>query len=98
MFTRFISTVCKSKYVKEVYLVGSRARGDNKPSSDFDIVVVIEEDDFDLIEVAEYVSSLRKEPVPVDIIVLREEDLEDPVYREMLKDKKKLCGDKSGTR
>lgn len=89
MFKAFINTVCKSKYVREVYLIGSRARGDHKPSSDFDIVVVIEEDD--LIEVAEYISSLRREPIPLDIVVLRVEDLEDPIYREMLRVKKKLC-------
>ncbi|MEM3863733.1 MAG: hypothetical protein QW699_04505, partial [Metallosphaera sp.] len=59
------------------------------PSSDFDIVVVTE--NVDIIDVAEHVSSLRKEPVPLDIIVLRREDLENPLYTEMLRNKRKLC-------
>ncbi|MEM4004801.1 MAG: nucleotidyltransferase domain-containing protein [Desulfurococcaceae archaeon] len=89
MFKRFIDTLCRSSSVKEVYLVGSRARGDHKPSSDFDIVVVTE--NVDIIDVAEHVSSLRKEPVPLDIIVLRSEDLENPLYKEMLRNKRRLC-------
>ncbi|MEM1643612.1 MAG: nucleotidyltransferase domain-containing protein [Desulfurococcaceae archaeon] len=89
MFRGFIDRVCRSRYIKEVYLVGSRAHGDHIPSSDFDIVVVVEAGD--PVEIAEYISSLRAEPVPIDIIVLSEEDLEDPVYKEMLKGRKKLC-------
>ncbi|MEM0218356.1 MAG: nucleotidyltransferase domain-containing protein [Desulfurococcaceae archaeon] len=89
MFKRFIDTLCRSSSVKEVYLVGSRARGDHTPSSDFDIAVVTENDD--IIDVAEHVSSLRKEPVPLDVIVLRREDLENPLYKEMLRNKRKLC-------
>lgn len=89
LLTRFIDRVCKSGYVKEVYLVGLRVRGNHRSSSDFDIVVVVENED--VLEVAEYISSLRREPIPVDIIVLTENDLEDPIYREMLRYRKKLC-------
>lgn len=88
-FKEFIGEVCKCNHVKAVFLAGSRARGDHVPSSDFDVVVVAE--NYDPIEVAEMVSSLRKRPVPVDIIVISEKDLEDPLYREMLRNAKRLC-------
>lgn len=86
----FISRICKSRYVRKVFLVGSRARGDHIPSSDFDIVVVITSDK-DPVEVAEDLFSMKREPVAIDLIVLSEDDLDNPMYREMLKDKKKLC-------
>lgn len=89
MFMKFIDKVCKSGYVKEAFLVGSRARGDYSSISDFDLVVVVE--NVDPIEVAEHLSMMRDEPVPVDIVVLGGDEINDPIYREMLKDKKKLC-------
>lgn len=88
-FREFIEDVCKYKGVLEVYLVGSRARGDSKSFSDFDIVVVVDTEN--VVEIAEEISKLRRKPVPVDIIALRREDLEDPVYKPMLSYKIKLC-------
>ncbi|MDK6028731.1 nucleotidyltransferase domain-containing protein [Ignisphaera sp. 4213-co] len=89
MFKRFVERLCVSGLADEVYLVGSRARGDNSSSSDYDIVVVVNEDD--VLGVVEKIAMLRKEAVPVDVVVLRKEDLKDPIYREMLMYKKKLC-------
>jgi len=86
---RFIERLCSSGLAEEVYLVGSRARGDNIPSSDYDIVVITGGDD--VLEVAEEIALLKEEPVPIDVIILRREDLEDPVYREMLSSKMRLC-------
>ncbi len=88
-FREFVERLCASGLTSEVYLVGSRARGDSTPSSDYDIVIVV--DQGDLLDVAEKVALLKKEPVPVDVVVLRRGDLEDPLYREMLMHKKKLC-------
>lgn len=58
-------------------------RGINLPSSDFDIVVVV--DDSDLLDVVESVSLLRKEGIPLDIVILHSDELDDPIYMEMLK-------------
>jgi hypothetical protein len=73
-----------------MYLVGSRARGDNMPSSDFDIALVID-DDRDPVEVAVKARLLRRESFPLDIVVLRRSEVSDRIYSEMLKHSKKLC-------
>jgi predicted nucleotidyltransferase len=90
-FKEFTQLLCSSGLVEEVYLVGSRARGDNIPSSDFDVVVVVE-DDVDILDVAIKLRLLKKTSIPLDVIVLCRSDLEDPVYREMLRDAKRICG------
>jgi hypothetical protein len=41
--------------------------------------------------VAEKVRLTRRTRVPLDVVVLREDELEDLVYGEMLKYKRKLC-------
>ena len=89
-FREFIEELCRSGLVEEVYLVGSRARGDNIPSSDFDVVLVID-DDRDPVEVAVKAKLLRKEAFPLDIVVLRRSEVSDRIYSEMLKYSKKLC-------
>ncbi|MGC9149471.1 MAG: nucleotidyltransferase domain-containing protein [Sulfolobales archaeon] len=89
MFKRFINRLCASDFVNEIYLVGSRARGDHYSSSDYDVVVVVEKED--VLDVAEKIAFLKREPISIDVIILKREDLEDPIYREMLKHKKKLC-------
>ncbi|MEZ0345804.1 MAG: nucleotidyltransferase domain-containing protein [Infirmifilum sp.] len=90
LFREFVEELCRSRLVEEVYLVGSRARGDNIPSSDFDIIIVVN-NNMDLIETLERVYKLKKHPIPIDIIALHSEDLNDPLYKEMLKDRKRLC-------
>lgn len=89
MFIEFVEKLCASGLAKEVYLVGSRARGDNTFSSDYDIVAITDEDD--VLGVAERIAMLKRVPIPIDIAVLRREDLEDPINSEMLKHKKLLC-------
>ena len=90
-FKEFTQLLCSSGLVVEAYLVGSRARGDSIPSSDFDVVVVVE-DDVDTVDVAIRLRLLKRTSIPLDIIVLRRSDLDDPVYREMLRDAKRICG------
>jgi hypothetical protein len=41
--------------------------------------------------VAEKVRLARRTRVPLDVVVLREDELGDPLYGEMLKYKRKLC-------
>ncbi len=89
-FREFIDVLCRSGLAEEMYLVGSRARGDNMPSSDFDIALVID-DDRDPVEVAVKARLLRRESFPLDIVVLRRSEVSDRIYSEMLKHSKKLC-------
>ncbi|MEM4875311.1 MAG: hypothetical protein QW394_08425 [Thermofilaceae archaeon] len=44
----------------------------------------------DPLEVAEKLRLLKKRSFPLDIVVLTEEELEDPIYSEMLRGRKKL--------
>jgi predicted nucleotidyltransferase len=89
-FREFIDELCRSGLAEEVYFVGSRARGDNIPSSDFDVVLVID-DDRDPVEVTIKARLLRREAFPLDIVVLRRSEVGDRIYSEMLKHSKKLC-------
>jgi predicted nucleotidyltransferase len=89
-FRVFVEELCRSGLAKEVYLVGSRARGDSMPYSDYDIVLVIG-GEIDPLDVVEKVRLTRRARVPLDVVVLREDELRDPVYGEMLKYKRKLC-------
>jgi len=58
-FREFVEELCRSGLAKEVYLVGSRARGDNTPSSDFDVVLVVG-DDKDPVDVATKARAIKK--------------------------------------
>ncbi|MEM3372096.1 MAG: nucleotidyltransferase domain-containing protein [Candidatus Korarchaeum sp.] len=89
-FELYVDEVCRSGLVKGLYLIGSRARGEHSSSSDFDLVAVVGREE-DPLEVAEVLMSMRRKGFPLDLLVLREDDLEDPIYREMLEGKRKLC-------
>ena len=89
-FKEFVEVLCRNEIVLEVYLVGSRARGDYLPYSDYDIVVVIP-DNKDKLTVIEQLRRLRKKSFPLDLIALHSSELNDPIYSEMLKYAKKLC-------
>ncbi|MEM2021366.1 MAG: nucleotidyltransferase domain-containing protein [Zestosphaera sp.] len=68
-FEEYVSEVCKSGLVKELYLAGSRARGNNMRSSDFDLVAVVDED-VEVLEFAERLRLLRKKSFSLDLLVL----------------------------
>ncbi len=89
-FRVFVEELCRSGLAREVYLVGSRARGDSMPYSDYDIVLVVGSD-VDPLDVVEKVRLTRRARVPLDVVVLREDELGDPLYGEMLKYKRRLC-------
>ena len=89
-FKEFVETLCRSDMVLKAFLVGSRARGDNLPYSDYDVVVVVPSGS-DKLSTAEQLRRLRKKSFPLDLIVLYRDELEDPVYSEMLKNAIELC-------
>jgi predicted nucleotidyltransferase len=89
-FRVFVEELCRSGLAKEVYLVGSRARGDSMPYSDYDIVLIVGSE-VDPLHVVEKVRLTRRARVPLDVVVLREDELGDPLYGEMLKYKRRLC-------
>ncbi|MEM1632237.1 MAG: nucleotidyltransferase domain-containing protein [Thermofilum sp.] len=88
-FEQYVEEARRSGLVKELYLISSRARGEHLPSSDFDLLAVVSRG-ADPLEVAEKLRLLKKRSLPLDIVVLTEEELEDPIYSEMLRGRKKL--------
>ena len=89
-FREFVERLCREEIVIEAYLVGSRARGDNLPYSDYDVLVVVP-DDLDKIEAAIKLRRLRRKSFPLDLIVLWASETADKVYAEMMRGAKKLC-------
>jgi hypothetical protein len=63
---------------------------DSTPSSDFDIVLVVDEDR-DPVDVAARARLLRREAFPLGVVVLRRSEVGDPIYGEMLRDARRIC-------
>ena len=89
-FRDYVRRLCGSRLVIEAYLVGSRARGDNLPYSDYDVVVVVPEA-VDRVEAAEELRRLRRKAFPLDLLVLHPDEVSDPIYAEMLRRARRLC-------
>jgi predicted nucleotidyltransferase len=89
-FRDYIRKLCKEDIVIEAYLVGSRARGDNLPYSDYDVVVIVP-DGIDKLDAVVKLRRLRNEPFPLDLIVLNLSDVRDPIFKRMLEEGVRLC-------
>ncbi|WP_048191538.1 nucleotidyltransferase domain-containing protein [Pyrolobus fumarii] len=67
-----------------VILIGSRARGTQLPYSDFDLVVVLPRV-HDKLTLIEELRRLKPRGLNLDLIVLEESELSDPIVKKMLK-------------
>lgn len=68
-----------------ILLFGSRARGDSLPYSDYDIAIVLPEPECeDKIGRAVEARSMKPRGISVDVVILCESELEDPIVRRML--------------
>ena len=67
-----------------VVLFGSRARGDHKPYSDFDLMVIVEEGY--AAQALELATRLKPRALPVDLIVLQVDEIKEPLKAKMLRD------------
>ena len=85
---RIVEPIAKSYGMKQVYLFGSRARGDNREDSDYDFCVVTS-DDCDLFELGGFFAELR-DALGVEIDLVCQESLRDDFNREVLRDRKLL--------
>ena len=85
---RIVEPIAESYGMKQVYLFGSRARGDNRPDSDYDFCVVTS-DDCSLFELGGFFAELR-DALGVEIDLVCEESLRDDFNREVLRDRKLL--------
>ncbi len=70
-----------------IILFGSRGRGDNRESSDYDLLIVLREKGNE-----QYLRILKLKPlsVPMDIIIVSPNELENPVLSRMLKNSRLL--------
>ena len=81
-----VAPIAESYKMKQVYLFGSRARGDNRKDSDYDFCVVTS-DDCDLFELGGFFAELR-EALGVEIDLVCQESLRDNFSREVLRDRR----------
>lgn len=84
----FIDKLKKLQYVEEIWLFGSRARGDNRDKSDIDIAIVCnnstdKEWDY-IIDIIEDSDTLLK----IDCIKFDKNNLSKELYNNILKDRK----------
>jgi len=89
-FEEYTKNLCRESIVVEAYLVGSRARGDHLPYSDYDIVVVVP-DHVDKLEAAYRLRRIRKKSFPLDLIVLHTSETTEKLYTEMMRDSERIC-------
>ncbi len=66
-----------------ILLFGSRARGDHLPYSDYDVAIVFEKLD-NRLKLAEEIARLKPPQLPLDLVLLSLDDLNDPTTRRML--------------
>lgn len=85
---QIVGTVAARHGMIRVYLFGSRARGDNTESSDYDFCILTP-DDYGLFEVGGFYADLR-DALGTDIDVVCEESLRNDFSREVLRDRRLL--------
>ncbi len=66
-----------------VVLFGSRARGDYLPYSDYDVAVILEDVGDKLAAIEEF-RRLKPRGLPLDLLVIRVDELSDPLVSKML--------------
>lgn len=85
---RIVEPIAESYGMRQVYLFGSRARGDNREDSDYDFCVVTS-DDCDLFELGGFFADLR-DALGVEIDLVCQESPCDDFSREVLRDRRLL--------
>lgn len=83
---RIVEPIAESYGMRQVYLFGSRARGDNREDSDYDFCVVTS-DDCDLFDLGGFFAELR-DALGVEIDLVCQESLRDDFSREVLRDRR----------
>lgn len=74
-----------------VVLFGSRARGDHLPYSDYDIALVLPDEECqDRLEETLRARRLKPRGISVDLVIICDSELEDPLIKQMLSSSKVL--------
>lgn len=85
---RIVGPIAESYSMRQVYLFGSRARGDSDADSDYDFCVVTS-DDCDLFELGGFFADLR-DALGAEIDIVCRESLKGNFSREVLRDMRLL--------
>lgn len=84
----FIEKLKTLPFVKEIWLFGSRARGDHRPKSDIDLAIVcspsIDEDWLKVVDIIEDSDTLLK----IDCVKFDRSTISQELYDNILKDRK----------
>ncbi len=82
LFREFVERLRRRRPRSTILLFGSRARGEARAASDYDVAIILP--DPDPLEEAIWARKARPRGLRVDIVVLDVRQLEDPVYARML--------------
>ena len=89
LLEEYVQRLSKEYPRSTIILFGSRARGEESASSDYDIMVIVEEAD-DKLKLLENMRRLKPHGISVDLLVLGVDELDDPVIAKMLEKSKIL--------
>ena len=89
LLIEYIERIKRNYPRSTIILFGSRAKGGQLPYSDYDIAVVLENIG-DKLEMTIKLRSLKPHGLDLDLIVLDKRELEDPMIKAMLGEKKIL--------
>ncbi len=85
LLQEFVAKIAERFPNSAVILFGSRARGQERPDSDYDVLVVMDLEDRDRLKKILEIRSLKPRGISVDVLVLSPDEITDPLYWEMLK-------------
>ena len=87
MFREYVVRLSRIYPKSTIVLFGSRARGNHLPYSDFDIMVITELRNLeDKLAKAVKAYSVKPAQLSIDLLVVSEEELDDPIILKMLKE------------
>ncbi len=89
LLIEYIERIKRNYPRSTIILFGSRAKGGQLPYSDYDIAVVLENID-DKLEMTIKLRRLKPHGLDLDLIVLDKRELEDPMIKAMLGEKRIL--------
>ena len=92
LLAEYVNRLARAYPRSTIVLFGSRARGDNLPYSDYDIAIILPDEECgDKLEETIRARRLKPRGISVDVLVLCASELdEDPLVKQMLRDAKTL--------
>ncbi len=83
LLKQFVERIIYKHPKSTVLLIGSRARDDHLPHSDYDVLIIIREVN-DKIKLVEELRKLKPLGLNLDLMVITLDELEDPITKQMI--------------